>query len=259
MSEPLSAAVQQGAQRELQQISQQTSLQDFLDYWQEEGARYARQGDYAWMAAQLAASRVLEIGCGPGFGTAALFNAGKAVLALENIPECVAKAQIEAPGAQFLAADVCDLSVAAETEIAAFAPTAVVCWLMGAPATQTGAQAGDSGRAVVAYREKIHRAVAELAARLPSVQQLHFVDRTVIHWQAKETGRSVLARYHLEKTLAGLPFTTDVRQALYRKLSDGPRPGARHPMLPPGSVPVLASLLAERMAPQRTTPNNEAE
>ena len=225
------------------------SLQEFLGYWQEEGARYARQGDYTWMAAQVRGQCVLEIGCGPGFATAALVAAGKDVLVLESLPECSAQAQALVPSALFLNGDVCALSATVEAAIVDFSPSAVVCWLMGAPSAVIGAQPEATGRAVVAYREKVHRAVAELAARLLSVQQLHFVDRTVLHWQAKETGRSVLARYHQEKTLADLPFATRASLALYRKLAAAVVPETRKTMLPPGSVPVLASLLAERITP----------
>ena len=44
----------------------------FVGYWQAEGEAYARAGDYAWMASLVPGRRVLEIGCGPGFGTRAL-------------------------------------------------------------------------------------------------------------------------------------------------------------------------------------------
>ena len=41
---------------------------EFLAYWQNEGDAYVRRGDYEWMAAQVPGQRVLEIGCGLGFG-----------------------------------------------------------------------------------------------------------------------------------------------------------------------------------------------
>lgn len=229
------------------------AVQDFLAYWQAEGARYARQGDYAWMAAQIAAPRVLEIGCGPGFGTQALCAAGKSVLVLENLPECIAAARVLAPAADFLAADVTALGAENEAAIRNFSPDSVLCWLMGVPTNASGAQATDTGRSVVAYREKIHRAVAELAARLPSVRQLHFVDRSALAWQAKETGRNVLAAYHLGKTLLDLPFTTSARCALYRKLDAASAAGVQN-KLPPGSVAVLASLLIEKTISDSVNP-----
>jgi hypothetical protein len=135
------------------------------------------------------------------------------------------------------------------TTIEAFAPDVVVCWLMGAPAETTGALPTDAGRAVIAYREKIHRLVAELAASLPTVQALNFIDRTAIPWQAKDIGRDTLVDYHGGKTLLDLPFVAVRANALFRKLGDDTVNNAQnrktHPSLK-GVVPTLASLLAER-------------
>lgn len=227
------------------------TVAEFLDYWQDEGERYARHGDYAWMASLVPGRRVLEIGCGPGFSTQALAARGLAVLALDMLPECLAATQGRLADADLtlLAADLAALSEAQRGQIAAFAPDSVVCWLLGAPAETTGAQVADTGQAVVAYREKMHRLVAELAASLPTVRALHLVDRTVIPWQAKDIGRDTLVGYHLGKTLRDLPFTAERRQALYRKLDDTAFQRApshsSHPALR-SAVPTLASLLAER-------------
>ena len=223
----------------------------FLDYWEGEGAVYAQRGDYAWMASLVQGKRVLEIGCGPGFGTAALVARGLAVMVIDNLPDCLNTLAQRAPGAQVLLANVCALNDADRAAIAQFAPDTVVCWLMGAPADVTGARAGDGGRAVVTYRETVHRAVAELAASLPAVKVLHLVDRTVIPWQAKDIGRDTLCHYHQGKTLQSLPFVADRRDALYRKLALAPvdllNTQKMHPSLK-GAVPVLASLLAKRSA-----------
>jgi hypothetical protein len=120
---------------------------------------------------------------------------------------------------------------------------------MGAPADVTGATAIDGGKAVVAYREKIHRAVVELAASLTTVHALHLVDRTVIPWQAKDIGRDTLVGYHAGKTLLDLPFGAERKNALYRKIDDNSpeieRIRKSHPSLK-SAVPVLASLLAAR-------------
>ena len=86
-------------------------------------------------------------------------------------------------------------------------------------------------------------------ARLPSVRALHLVDRTAIAWQAKDLGRDTLVSYHLGKTLLGLPFRAERRNALYRKLEGSPAELAMmrrsHPAMK-NVVPTLASLLAER-------------
>ncbi len=229
------------------------TVDEFIGYWTNEGESYAKRGDYDWMASLVPPGKVLEIGCGLGFGTVALARRGFPVLALDSLAVCLeATRQRLGDGARQLGlmpADVTALDDGNRASIAAFAPETVVCWLMGAPAETTGATASDSGNAVAAYREKVHRAVAELAASLPTVGALHLVDRTAIPWQAKDIGRDTLVRYHLGKTLLDLPFTADRKNALYRKLEDNVVDLAKvrrsHPSLK-SVVPTLASLLVER-------------
>lgn len=221
---------------------------EFLDYWATEGAVYARRGDYDWMAAQVRGQRVVEIGCGLGFGTEALIKRGLQVLALDNLAPCLeATTQRVGAGCAMLQADLSQLDPIQTQTLADFGAETVVCWLMGAPAEATGAVAGDGGKAVIAYRQNMHRRVAELAAALPTVTQLHLVDRTAIAWAAKDVGRDILVNYHLGKTLADLPWTTARRDALYRKL-EGVNMGVggqAHGALR-GAVPVLASLSIQR-------------
>lgn len=225
---------------------------EFLSYWEDEGAAYAKRGDYDWMASLVPGRKVLEIGCGAGFGTLALARAGKAVFAIDPLPECLTSTRNKLPGeaqVTLAAGDATALPPELRTAIETFAPETVVCWLMGAPADITGASAADGGLAVAAFRERVHRAVAELAADLPSVRALHIIDRTAIPWQAKDIGRDTLVQYHGGKTLADLPFAADRRNALYRKLEESSGQFAQlrrsHPALK-SVVPVLASLLAER-------------
>jgi len=227
------------------------TVADFIGYWEAEGLNYVRRGDYEWMAALVPGRRVLEIGCGVGFATQALAARGLSVLALDALAECLdaTRQRVEGQAVSLLQAELTALSAEQRARIEAFAPDTVVCWLMGAPAETTGATANDGGQAVVAYREKIHRLVAELAASLPTVQALHFVDRTAIPWQAKDIGRDTLVSYHTGKTLRDLPFAADRRHALYRKLDDHSVELAKlrnsHPAMK-SVVPTLASLLAER-------------
>lgn len=227
------------------------TIADFIGYWEVEGQNYVRRGDYEWMASLVPGQRVLEIGCGVGFATQALAARGLSVLALDALDECLeaTRQRVEGKDVSLLQAELTGLSAEQRARIEAFAPDTVVCWLMGAPAETTGATASDGGQAVVAYRERIHRLVAELAASLPSVRALHFVDRTAIPWQAKDIGRDTLVSYHSGKTLRDLPFAADRRNALYRKLDDNSVELAKlrnsHPAMK-SVVPALASLLAER-------------
>lgn len=226
-------------------------IADFMGYWEAEGQNYVRRGDYDWMAGLVPGRRVLEIGCGLGYSTQALAARGLAVLAVDSLAECLAATGQRCAGqdVRLLQAEVTALEPALRAEIEAFAPDCVVCWLMGAPGEVTGARPGDTGQAVTAYREKTHRAVAELAGSLPGVAALHIVDRTVIPWQAKDLGRDTLVGYHAGKTLLDLPFAAERRNALYRKLDDNAPELAQlrksHPSLK-SAVPTLASLLAER-------------
>ncbi len=231
---------------------------DFLAYWEAEGAAYARQGDYAWMAAQVPGQRVLEIGCGLGFGTEALLERGLDVLALELLEPCLAAARARLgahPGVRFLQVDLASLDDAVHQELLRFAPDTVVCWLMGAPQDIIqGQQAGnrEAQAAVVSYREAMHRQVAILAASLPSVSAVHLVDRSVIPWQAKDLGRDTLVQYHRFKTFERLPFTASQEDARYRKLQGSAPELARlrqaHAALK-SVTPVLASLLVRRRIP----------
>lgn len=224
---------------------------EFLGYWETEGQSYVRRGDYDWMAAQVPGRRILEIGCGVGFATQALIGRGLLVLAIDSLAECLeaTRLRVHSGNLLLLQADVATLSDEQRVRIETFAPDTVVCWLMGAPAEVTGARPGDGGQAVIAYREKIHRQVAELAVSLPSVQALHLVDRTAIAWQAKDIGRDTLVKYHVGKTLFNLPLVAERRHALYRKLGDTTVDMGNTRKMPPsmkGVVPTLASLLAER-------------
>jgi len=227
------------------------TVAEFLGYWEAEGQHYVRRGDYEWMAALVPGRKVLEIGCGVGFATQSLAARGLNVLAIDALPECLAATQARVAGWEvtLLPAEVLALTAGQRAQIEAFAPDVVVCWLMGAPADVTGATATDGGKAVIAYREKIHRAVAELAGSLPTVRALHLVDRTVIPWQAKDIGRDTLVGYHAGKTLLDLPFAAERKNALYRKIDDNSveieRIRKSHPSLK-SAVPVLASLLADR-------------
>ncbi|MDR3053932.1 MAG: class I SAM-dependent methyltransferase [Zoogloeaceae bacterium] len=238
-------------------------INGFLDYWEAEGAAYARAGDYLWMAEQVpAATKVLEIGCGVGFGTQALLQRGFSVLAVDALDICLTTTQARIASTTnankviFLQTDIAALDATARQTITDFQPQVALCWLMGAPQETTGAAGKpdrEASEAVAAYREKTHRQIAELATSLPSVVAAHLIDRTAIPWQAKDLGRDTLARYHLFKTFAGLPFDATRRDALYRKLTGRAEEAGKlqselrraHPALK-SVTPTLASLVLRR-------------
>ncbi|HMT78836.1 MAG TPA: methyltransferase domain-containing protein [Azonexus sp.] len=227
------------------------TVAEFIGYWEDEGQAYVRHGDYAWMASLVPGLRILEIGCGVGFSTQALARRGLKILSIDSLEDCLemTRQRIADQDVTLMRAEIAALTTDQRAAIEAFAPDTIVCWLMGAPADTTGAVPTDAGRAVIAYREKIHRLVAELAAGLPTVQALHLVDRTAIPWQAKDIGRDTLVSYHGGKTLRDLPLVAERAHALYRKLGDDTNNSApfikSHPSLK-GVVPTLASLLAKR-------------
>jgi SAM-dependent methyltransferase len=227
------------------------SSAEFIAYWEAEGANHARHGDYDWMAEQVPGARVLEIGCGVGFGTRALLGRGLTVLALDMLPPCLELARQKAGEegrAYFLQADLAHLDDASRQAIIDFKPETVLCWLMGAPRETAQMNEQEAGKAVAAYRESLHRHAAELAASLDDVKAVHLVDRTAIPWQGKDLGRDILVRYHLGKTFAGLPFDVSRQDAQYRKLAGGENLAQlrrSHPALK-SVTPVLASLLARR-------------
>jgi protein-L-isoaspartate O-methyltransferase len=70
-----------------------------MAYWEAEGQAYVRRGDYEWMAALVPGKRVLEIGCGVGFGTQALVSRGLAVLSIDSLGECLAATRQRLAGA----------------------------------------------------------------------------------------------------------------------------------------------------------------
>lgn len=221
--------------------------------WQQEAEKHERAGDYAWLAERLAPCRVLEIGCGGGFGTRALQRRGFSVLALEPEGDCIAIASTrcaEDPVAagsgmapEFLQARVGALDPAMRQAVTDFAPEWVVCWLIGADDAVLD-PALPPAQAVQQYREAVHRQVAELAAALPSVRGVQLADRTVFPWKIKDTARETLLLYHRATTFSGQPFGLAMADAVYRKLDERQWPATPGQRLPAGAVPVLGSLLA---------------
>lgn len=224
-----------------------------VDRWAEEGGRHWRAGDYAWMAVQVGPRRVLEIGCGAGFGTQALVEAGASVLSLEPEAACRDLAAARLAGTGPGSSRILDASVGQvvppETRqaITDFAPEWVVCWLMGGSDEAVRASAPNAPRhqAVQAFREAAHRHAVELAVSLPTVTAIHLVDRTAFPWKIKDTARDTLVLYHMATTFKDTPFSLRKEDTMYRKLD-----GTAWPEISGrsggGIVPVLGSLVARR-------------
>lgn len=221
--------------------------------WQQEAEKHWRAGDYTWMAGLVdAQARVLEVGCGVGYSTLALSRRSPAVMTIEPDADCraIAEARLREAGTapvQFVGAPIGALPEAAADEIRAFAPDWVVCWLMGA-ADAALDPALPLVQSVQKYRESVHRQVAELAARLPSVRLVQFVDRTAFPWKIKDTARETLAMYHAATTFAGLPFSPDTKGAVYRKLDERMWPAGQKRSNGPSIIPVLGALQVARSA-----------
>lgn len=74
-----------------------------VDLWAEHAARYA-------FAARLAkGKRVLDLGCGTGYGTATLAEVARQCTGLDNAPEAIEYASAHYPGPQFLLHSAIDL------------------------------------------------------------------------------------------------------------------------------------------------------
>lgn len=224
-----------------------------LDRWQMEGERHARAGDYRWMAGLVPPGRILEVGCGAGFGTQALLEAGRELLVVEPVEGCRVLTADRLAGQGLPVPEILDTVVGADMgadfrqRIADFAPDCIVCWLMGGEdaAVQRMAPGASAHQAVQAFREAAHRAVVELAVVMSSVSTIHLVDRTAFPWKIKDTARETLVLYHGATTFKETAFSLLKEDTLYRKLD-----GSTWPELSSrtgaGIVPVLGSLVARR-------------
>lgn len=62
--------------------------------WDVSAEYFYKKGYYAWMIEQITSyNTIIEIGCGTGYSSLALANAGKKVISIEKNLECVKKAQ----------------------------------------------------------------------------------------------------------------------------------------------------------------------
>lgn len=204
-------------------------------------------GDYAWLAERLPGKRVLEVGCGAAYGSRAI--AERATLAVVEPDASCRDWLVAAPNGEFsgLVIDgaVGDLNAAQIAAIEEFAPDCVVCWLAGGDESQFDVSDAAAGDPVKAFRERLHRAVAELAAALPTVKAVQLADRTAFPWQIKDTARDTLVAYHSASSFRELPFHIDRADAVFRKLDVGR--WSNELRRRGGLVPVLGSLVARKI------------
>lgn len=222
-----------------------------VERWFAEAETHAGSGDYAWLAERLPGRRVLEVGCGAGFGSEAILAQGAALLVIEPLAACRAAldARLAASGkagaATVLAGSVGALDQAALDTVRDFSPDCVICWLAGGSANQLATSGATSAAdPVKAFRESLHRQVALLADSLPGAAAVQLADRTAFPWQIKDTARDTLVGYHRASTFAELPFACDRSDALFRKLEVGR--WSRELQRRGGMTPVLGSLVARK-------------
>lgn len=193
------------------------SLESTLRRWREESAQLERSGAYAWLASRVSGQRVLEIGCGFGASTAALVDAGKTVFALDNRLDCLEATQRRVPQADYGVADVHHYDERLLTDLKAFAPDSVVCWVAGAPADALPRDVPAS-YAVMQHRLALQQAVVGLAVRLDTVETVHLADRTAFPWKMKDAGRQTMARMLTTAVLANTPFALAEADVQFRKI-----------------------------------------
>lgn len=193
------------------------TLEATLTRWREESLQLDRSGAYAWLANRVIGQRVLEVGCGFGTSTVALAHAGKTVFALDNRLDCLEATQLRVPDATYGVADLHQYDERLLTDLSAFAPDSVVCWIAGAPASALPRDV-PSAYAVMQHRLALQQAVIHLATKLNTVQSVHLADRTAFPWKMKDAGRQTLTRMVTSVVLPETPFTLAEADVQFRKI-----------------------------------------
>lgn len=69
-------------------------LMEYSEKWNSSAEFFYKNNDYYWMVDHLRDYHtILEIGCGTGYSTLAMLEKGHRVIAIDNNPECIAKAK----------------------------------------------------------------------------------------------------------------------------------------------------------------------
>lgn len=160
------------------------NAETYAEHWSEESARFEKQGLYSTLAARIPTKRerVIEIGCGNGFGTRQLAS-DREVLVIENNRFLLQKAKENNsgnPNITFLEADIFSLSDNQAKQILDFSPHGIVAWLLGSDPdiveSKTPINAALSERPKL-YREAIEDLLVIEPLCTPSVKWIHLANR----------------------------------------------------------------------------------
>lgn len=206
----------------------------YAEEWEANSKSFFEEGYYRWMSQQLGSvETVLEIGCGSGNGTLALFQDGRLIIAIEP-NEKLANLAFENLKANNVPVEFSSLDALAdnthsntssvfivrqdafETKIdslqSKLSVDAIVCWLIGAEPDRISSHIGKekhnfTGPEMAEYREKIHQRCYELGKKLLTVGGcVHIVDRTGLRsWSDKDYFRDEFSKFH--SGMAGEGYT----------------------------------------------------
>ena len=238
-----------------QRLDHQTSalaepIADTLARWSSEALDLDKQGAYDWLCSRVKAARVLEIGCGFGASTAALFRHGKRVFALDNRMDCLEAARALVPEATFGLADIRQVHALLIQDLAEFAPEAMVLWIAGAPAEALPRDVPEH-YAVMQYRLAFQQAAVALAGQVSSIRTVHVADRTAFPWAMKDAGRETMAQMITTSVIGASPFRVAPADVQFRKLQVPVAPMPKG--APTGIVPVLGEATLHRIEPTAAT------
>lgn len=163
----------------------------YAKHWSDEARRFDEQNLYAELAKITPKERVLEIGCGNGFGTRQLAS-DREVLILDNNRFLLQKAKennLNNPNVQFIEADIFALTPDQITQILDFSPLGIVAWLMGSdPYT---VESRTPKNTALVERPKLYReAVEDLLVLEPlctsGIKWIHLANRVGIDTNASD-------------------------------------------------------------------------
>jgi hypothetical protein len=220
----------------------------YANEWEQTSAEFSSAAHYAWMAEQLgSAQRVLELGCGVGYGTLAMAALGKRIVAIDSNLHCITAAQgkllnkgvsaefvvlepgIEAdlstaPGVALLQADLFSDNWLISFSVGSF--DAIVCWMMGTHPEHISQHISApvqefNGSEMALYRKMVQQRVYGIGTRLLTTSGfVHLVDRAKIgSWADKDEMRQALAEEQAK--LAGSGYLVSKHDCILRKLPRG--------------------------------------